>query len=655
MKNSILTLAAVVAVCTTSCKDFLDQTSPSEMVAQNVYGSVYYTSISINKMYGLMCQDATWSQSLSITWGLNTDCELVDGLGKEAATLSRNSERATMNYCNDPGWSKLSPTWDALYKVIEYSNLAIQGISSSPLYTRDDNDGKLMRAYRAEALTIRALCYLNLVRFWGDVPFKLEPSKPDLSNVYLPKTDRDEILEQLQVDLAEAAEILPWAGQSVGQTAFTQQRANKGFALALRANCAMTEAGYSIREKSKSGYENLPKYSDPVYPTQRPEASKREALYKQALEDLALIVKEGPHHLTPSCEEYWENVNQRVMDAGNCENLFQVGMGIDVSSELGYTVGVRINGASKYFGGKGNSSGKAKLTAPYLLSFDREDPRRDLTCAPYELREEDGTIKEKMIGNKPFGIYVAKWDVRKMSETWRQQILNKSEKWFSGIDPCLCRYAQVLLWYAEVANELGGPGGSSAAGITATEALRQVHSRAFSTSSAGAQARAEQWVTDHATSKESLFEAIVQENAWELAGEAVRKFDMIRWGNLMEKTEAMKAQYAELIQTAPKKLSYNLKVAPYTGGAKTAIDMSSVDYYDAGQDGTEREESCDFFGKEADTILNNPEKSETEVNVPYINYGLFNDGVLNRYICPIASTTISTSQGSLHNSYGYSD
>lgn len=76
-------------------------------------------------------------------------------------------------------------------------------------------------------------------------------------------------------------------------------------------------------------------------------------------------------------------------------------MGLGVSSELGYTVGVRVNGATTEYGVKGNSSGKMKLTAPFFYSFDKKDLRRDITCAQVQLGAENGVTKESMLGNAP--------------------------------------------------------------------------------------------------------------------------------------------------------------------------------------------------------------------------------------------------------------
>ena len=48
-----------------------------------------------------------------------------------------------------------------------------------------------MGRYLGEALTIRAMVYFDMLRYWGDIPMKLETSQPDLSNAFMAKTDRD--------------------------------------------------------------------------------------------------------------------------------------------------------------------------------------------------------------------------------------------------------------------------------------------------------------------------------------------------------------------------------------------------------------------------------------------------------------------------------
>lgn len=644
MKNivkAILLSAGVLSL--SACSDFLDQTSPSEQTGQTVYESAYYTSLAVNKIYGGLTQDQTYSQYIPIVWGTNSDCELIDGLGADATNTS--NERGNMNYNANPGWGNISKIWDALYGIIENANLVIEGIDGSSLAQSGGSDQKTMLRYKGEALTLRAMVYFDLVRFFGDVPLKLESSKADLSNAYLEKTDRDAIMDQLISDLEEAIEYLPWAGEV---SSYTTEHVTKGYAHSLLANIALTRGGWAIREKAKDGYVTATTNSDPTYPTQRCDDATRKSMYELALTHLSAVMSNGVHKLNPSVENEWYLLNQRMLDETYRENIFEIPMGLGVSSELGYTVGVRINGSSSKYGAKGNSSGKLKLTAPFFWSFDKNDLRRDITCANLQLKETNSVLKEEMIGNTPFGIYCGKWDIRKMSEEWRQAaIATGNAKWMSGINVVRMRYPQVLLMYAEVMNELAGPDGSysGSAGMTARQALSAVHCRAFDAEN---KADAESYMAALPGDKEGFFEAIVDENAWELAGEGFRKFDLIRWNLLSQKIDEFKEEYVSQLENEyPEKIYFN-----YTDDSKTVIDMSTVTWYEMPDTETAKkyDDNKGFFGAErTDT-----KQTQLLTNLPSIASGL-NATVKNRYLMPIASTTISASNGKLHNSYGYSD
>ncbi len=642
MKNIIKTIALSAGILGLSaCSDFLDQSSPSELTKDLVFESTYYTGLTINKLYGEMTLDQTYSQYIPIVWGTNTDCELIDGLGGDATNTA--NERGNMNYNASPGWGNIAKLWDAMYGMIENANLTVEGINSSTLAQSGGSDGTTMLRFKGEALTIRAMLYFDLIRFFGDVPLKLESSKSDLSNAYLEKTDQDEIMDRLITDLEEAIGLLPWAGEV---SSYTTERVTKGYAHTLLANIALTRGGWAIREKSKSGYITATENSDGTYPTQRCDDATRKSMYELALTHLSAVITNNTHKLNPSVEDQWYLLNQSRLDQTYRENIFEIPMGLGVSSELGYTIGVRINGASAQYGEKGNSSGKQKVTAPFFWSFDKNDLRRDITCAHVQLKETNGVLEESTIGNTPFGIYVGKWDIRKMSEAWRNvAIATGNAKWMSGINVVRMRYPQVLLMYAEVMNELAGPDGgyTNSAGLTARQALSEVHSRAFDDTHKSV---AEEYVAKIPADKDSFFNAIVDENAWELAGEGFRKFDLIRWNLLSKKIDKFKTDYEEqLANKYPEKIYFN-----YTDASKTVIDMSSVTWYETPANTSNYDANASFFGAERTAAT----QTQLKTNLPSISSGL-NSTVRNRYLLPLASTTISASNGKLQNSYGYSN
>lgn len=642
---SICALTLSVAALT-SCSDFLDQKSESEVNTGTVYNSEYYTSIAINKVYGDLCKDRTYSQDWAMIYNLNSDIEFVDGFGDNATAVN---ERGYMNYNAAPsGWTKMADMWTAMYGTIEDCNLIINGIENSSI-----KDNSAMKRYLGEARTIRAMVYFDLLRVFGDIPLKLEPTASDLSNAYLAKTDRDEIMDSLMNDLEKAVEELPWAGQN----SYTTEHATKGYAHALLAQIALTRAGYAIRESAKDGYETAA-YSDATYPTQRPDATKRKELYELALTHLSAIIKGGYHHLNPSFANEWNKINQLSLDQTYQENIFEIPMLLNVSGELGYTAGYRLAEQTSDFGYT-NSSGKIKLPATLFYSYNDGDSRRDLTIATTQIKGISGAgshSQEQMLGNAPFELYVGKWDPRQENATWLEQNLAASGKHMTGINPVKVRYSQVLLWYAEVMNELAGPDGTYTgdAGMTARQALAEVHNRAFDDNE-----KANVFLNKISGNKEDFFNAIVEENAWELAGEGARKWDLIRWNLLAEKTKETQKLYLEDLnnEVFQKTIYFN-----YKDDNKYTIDMNSITWNGI----PEGKLASDYAGNTSsfgNSKLNGTDK-QVYTNLANISSGLVGvfdpeagtwttPKVINRYLMPIPQTIIDASNNTLTNSYGY--
>lgn len=86
-----------------------------------------------------------------------------------------------------------------------------------------------------------------------------------------------------------------------------------------------------------------------------------------------------------------------------------------------------------------------KVTSELFYSYDPNDTRRDITCSYIDIRPNSSQVGvETMLGNAPFGLYVGKWDVRMMSDSWKSQNLNAAGKLGYGINPVKMRYSQVL-------------------------------------------------------------------------------------------------------------------------------------------------------------------------------------------------------------------
>ena len=134
----------------------------------------------------------------------------------------------------------------------------------------------------------------------------------------------------------------------------------------------------------------------------------------------------------------------------------------------------------------------------------------------------------------------------------------------------------------------------------------------------------------------------------------MRKFDLIRWNLLAKKIQQFKNDYVAQMEDAengyPDKVYFN-----YTDDAKTVIDVNSITWYGLpdGKTAADYQDSKAFFGAER----TDSSQKNLKVNLPSISSGLVGDNVevKNRYLLPIASTTISASNGTLYNSYGYAN
>jgi len=110
-------------------------------------------------------------------------------------------------------------SWSAYYRTINYCNTVLDYApavkDSDPTLT----DSQL-NAFRAEALTIRAMMYFYLVRTFRDVPLKLSSSAKDTDLEELAKSTSAEVLTRIVADLKEA--------EAVAVTSYGSTMANKG-------------------------------------------------------------------------------------------------------------------------------------------------------------------------------------------------------------------------------------------------------------------------------------------------------------------------------------------------------------------------------------------------------------------------------------------
>ncbi len=486
-------LAGGLIICASvlfSCEEYFEYEPVSLFSNENVFNNVDYTRQSVLGIYQLMTLDEGWSKRLSMYYGVDTDIAMCSG-------SFDNGRRGIARYGANSGNSEIEKPWRNLYASIERANICIANIPGSTVYTEgtEEQIAEMDRLY-GEAMTLRAIFYYELVRNWGDVPFKTVPSKAG-DDFSLPKTDRDIIYEQIIADLKQAAELVPWRSEVP-----SDERLTKGAVKGLLARIALARGGYSLRREGgmQRGSDHLSYYE----------------IARDACRDVILSEE---HSLNPDFSDVFETHCERKLDTRYGESMFEVGMGIYRSGEVGYYVGNRSNESSRY----GKADGGIRAMPTYYLSFDSLDTRRDNTVAYYEIDADNIRLHRQFQD-----IFIAKW-----RREWIQPIFPGTDK-YNGVNWVMMRYSDILLMFAEAENELNqGPTNE------AIEAFTLVRERAFR----GNTDQMPSIPSDYA----GFFDELVKERAWEFGGECIRKFDLIRWNLLDEKLKETKDELRKLM------------------------------------------------------------------------------------------------------------
>jgi starch-binding outer membrane protein, SusD/RagB family len=605
---SVLLIAGTL-ILLSSCKKYLTSDSPSEFTTNLVFSTEDDARKAVNSVYSLFNQDAFTSRVSNIFTG-NTDIE-CGGVGASPD----NSRRDIWSFEATPGNADLLTVWNNAYKAINLANECEEGIKTVSL-AKDPNN-KNYKQLLGEAKTLRAIWYYLLMNHWGDVPFTVKPSRAG-DNFYLGRTGRDSILTFLINDLKEIEPDVQWADQLT----YGIEQVNREFVMGMIARLSLMRGGYWM------------------YPDQ---TMKRKSdyldYYKIANDYCKKLVQSKPHSMSDFATVFM-NQNKYIKPS-NDDVLYEVAF-YPGSGDVAWCNGVRVDGGNHPYG-----SGSNYLSFPltYYHSFDTTDLRLPVTCS---IIYWDKDLIQQPTG--PTAIAPGKWN-RMLVPTPLGAASSKG----TGINWPLMRYADVLLMLAESENELNGPN------AIAQDALKQVRKRAFP--SALWTDKVDGYVASVAGGKSQFFNAIVNERAWEFGGECMRKYDLERWNLFGEKVAETRNALIEIGQDAitgtgpyanlPDYLYYKRDAAgvitwlnKYT---KVAVEPPVVDVPSKGDnpDGYLR---VSWARAMWNTTTNAP--------ADYIarQWRGYPDNTGNtplRYILPLHSSVISSSQGALQQQYGY--
>ena len=607
---------AAVGLALTSCSDPLDAPNKSAMSEDVIFSTEVLADAAVMGLHQSFGETNSYRGRYITYFGTNNDAEIFNNYGgvsdpatdKEAsmAVYSCPVDNTYMNTENN--------AWAKLYEGIERANKAIE--SMAKYGGIDDESNTNMRQLYGELLTLRGMIYFDLVKAWGDVPYRFSPITSE--TMYVAKSDRVTVLKKVMDDLLEAENYLGWPNENSYTTSV--ERASKSFAKGLRARIALFLAGYSQWPTTEGDHTN----SELRY--NLTDASERQQMYQIARDECISIINSGKNTLPAKFETVFRALCQEDVTAGN-ESIFEIPFSAG-RGRVCWTYGVKHGDKDQWT--QLASGGKVGPTPTLWYDYDPQDARRNITCIPYQWK---GGVK--VISNMSGG----GWSFGKLRFEWMSRIVTSTND--DGINWQVMRLADIYMMAAEAENQLSGP--SSAA-----QYIRPVMNRAYPSDKVNS-------LISAASSKEAFQLLVEDERKFEFAGEALRKVDLMRWGKLSSKLAETKEKMTALANRTGEYAEYPEKLYYNDGLDADANDADSYTVYGLEKGQTDEEGKAAFannsriFNLTGDATSDNDQKTQRYINNLYLK------DPNSRMFWPIWRVFIASSNGMLVNDYGYGE
>ena len=537
MKIKNILLTGVAALALVSCNDYLDVDAPSAYTEDFVFSQKSEIERALNGVYAQALSNDLYGNAYQRTFILNSDVDM------QTSNDDSHSHTSYFRFdCDDQG-GDIQKFWTAAYNLIEYCNKFIASAEESSFCVNKVNDSEWKQDVQVlqwigEAKCLRAMAYHDMVVMFGDVPFTFT-SASRRSEYVFPVTDREEIQDSLIEDLKGISTYMSPA------SSVTVERCSKEFAQGLIARIALTAAGWSLRPGTDSrSYGSM----------QCPSPEKRRAFFEIARDYADSVIVAGSHRLSNTYQQVFINeCNYQVVN--DDDPIFEIPFAKESTGNTGYIQGPTYTAnEGKTVGVWGECSGNGRLSAFYRFLFRPNDKRREFINGMwyYALHTyADGTMADSAVIRNDYTVHNNKW-----SKLWTAEgsALGNVSSGATGINYPYMRYADVLLMYAEAANELnGGPTEK------AVRCLTEVHNRAFDDGDPD-------FISAAQSDQETFRKAVLDERKWEFAGENSRWRDLVRTNTYAEElVYSFLRYYAAGIRNAGSPTDYESYINAHDG------------------------------------------------------------------------------------------
>ena len=287
----VYVLGALLSMGVVSCDLTEKPTSFYEM-------DTYFTTADKAKMavigiYDCLAAEGSYGQYV-MPFASSDDMYMVRGTATGDGT-----RRDISHYALTSSNTWVASVWNYIYEGIDRANTAIAGIEKMPGYENSDELKELV----AQARFLRAFLAFDLVRYWGDVPFKTT-STGSFGDTAQPRTEREKIYDQIIIDL-DFAKIHLKPGNEVASS----EVPCRGAARALLMRVYLQRAGYSLDRTTRT--------------LTRPDDATRKNYFDAVIEEWKAFGTEGYHNFYGAgYEELFKNYSKLVLN--NQESLWEI-------------------------------------------------------------------------------------------------------------------------------------------------------------------------------------------------------------------------------------------------------------------------------------------------------------------------------------------
>lgn len=555
MKNKFLYIALYAAgmLGATSCSDYLETKSPSTVDADFVFSSTATAKAALEGAKAAM-------------HGAYSSHIFGDGLYYAADIAGSDIMRHPEGYAKQPGRHPAEAfyrngTETGAYALTSYMKEGTDGTygylfsvigkcnAITTAFEQKDNFEEMMSQSEptelsqlyGEAVAIRATCYRELIKYFGDVQFQ-----STFGVVAGGLVSRDSIYDVCIEQLKKVEPHMYVLGTCPTYANNVKNYYSRTYVDGLIGRMALEAGGYQTRRndiKRVDGKGNPLTFEALGTDNQNATYGRRsdwknlyataKEYFKKAIDNAGTAVF---HETDPRSEDKngrvynnpYQYFFQQLHDADATyadESIYEepFTQGSSGNDPRPYSLGRPSNGGSKVaYPCKNYGQGRIN-PAFYYGDFDPKDLRRDVSCT---VTGSTGKGTEALIpftpGSKQSagGISCNKFDENRQTTVWTQAQRR------SGINAPYMRLSEMYLGYAEACAATGD-------NAEAKTYLTKVRNRAFRTAD---EANVEGFINKEG----SLLKAIIDERGFEFAGEGDRRFTLIRTGLLPEKIKEIK-------------------------------------------------------------------------------------------------------------------